>query len=296
MSFTTVGIAHPGAMGSAVGAMAKQAGARVRWASAGRSAATADRARHADLEDVVDLARLASGSDVLLSVCPPDAAADVAAQVADTGFAGIYVDANAVAPDTVRRVAGLVGGTARVIDGAIVGPPPAEPGRTRLYLAGPGSAEVAALFEGTALGAVTLEGPVGAASALKACYAAWTKGSTALLTMIRATARHHEVDDALLAEWTTSLPHLPEQATARPRRAAPKGWRFAGEMREIAAAITEAGVPPGALEAFAEVYERLSAFKGAPEAPSLDEVLDAVARPRDGSGAHPPSGARDQTS
>lgn len=292
MSTATVGIAHPGAMGAALGAMAGHGGARVVWASAGRSAATAERARDAGLADVGGLEALARAADVLISVCPPHAAEDLARAVAQTGFAGTYVDANAIAPATVDRVAALIGEQARFVDGALVGPPPGKPRTTRLYLAGAGAAEVAALFAGTALDTVVLDGRAGSASALKACFAAWTKGSTALLTIVRALARHHGVDDALLAEWAISLPHLPEQATRHPRSSAPKGWRFAGEMREIAAAVSGAGLPPGALEAFAEVYERLSGFKGADDAPALEDVLDAVAR----QGTQPPSRSRDQVS
>src|SRR5919204_3279046 len=100
---TTIGLLHPGEMGSALGAVLRRRGHAVLWASDGRSAETAARARAADLADAGSVAELAQRSDVILSVCPPHAAADVARSVA--GFDGVYVDANAVAPATVREIA-----------------------------------------------------------------------------------------------------------------------------------------------------------------------------------------------
>jgi 3-hydroxyisobutyrate dehydrogenase-like beta-hydroxyacid dehydrogenase len=275
---TTVGVVHPGAMGAVVGAAAAGNGARVCWASTGRSDATRGRAEAAGLEDLGDLATLASEVDILLSVCPPAAAVDVATQVAATGFAGIYVDANAIAPATTLRVQSIVGGRARVVDGGIVGPPPRRERTTRLYLSGADAARVAALFDGTALSTVVLDGPPGRASALKACYATYTKGTSALLAAIRALARHHGVEEALLDEWTLSIPALVEQGTTGPRRSAPKAWRFIAEMEEHATTFRDAGLPDGVPAAAAEIYRRLASFKDVAD-PPLDEVLAALAEP-----------------
>jgi len=149
---TTIGILHPGEMGSAVGAAARAGGARVLWASAGRGGVTRERAAAAGLEDAGTLAGLVAASDVILSVCPPAAARDVARAVAVHRFAGLYVDANAIAPATTREVGALVEKAgARFVDGGIIGPPPVTRGTARLYLAGDGAARVAALFAGGAL-------------------------------------------------------------------------------------------------------------------------------------------------
>lgn len=276
MGGTVVGVVHPGAMGAAVGAAAAARGARVCWASAGRSAATRARADATGLVDAGDLTTLAGQVEVLVSVCPPAAAVEVADRVAATGFAGVYVDANAVAPATAMRVRSLVEGPAHFVDGAIVGPVPRQAGTTRLYLSGPRADQVAALFEGTPLAPVVLKGAVGSASALKACYATYSKGTGALLAAIRALARHHQVEDALLAEWAMSAPEVVDRATVGPVRSAAKAWRFAGEMEELAAAFRDAGLPDGAPAAAAEVYRRLAPFKDAGE-PSLDEVLALLA-------------------
>ena len=114
---TVVGLLHPGEMGAAVGDQLASRGIPVLWASDGRSEATARRA--AGFEDVGTADVLAARSDVIFSICPPHAAHEVAGSVA--GFDGIYVDANAVAPATVREISD---GFGRFVDGGIVGPPP----------------------------------------------------------------------------------------------------------------------------------------------------------------------------
>jgi 3-hydroxyisobutyrate dehydrogenase-like beta-hydroxyacid dehydrogenase len=121
-----VGLLHPGEMGAAVGQCLTARGHQVLWAADGRSADTAARAAAAGLTDVGSVAALAGQAEVIISVCPPHAAVDVAWAV--HGFGGLYVDANAISPGTAREVARLItesGG--RYVDGGIIGPPPAEP-------------------------------------------------------------------------------------------------------------------------------------------------------------------------
>jgi len=275
---TTIGILHPGEMGSAVGAAARAGGARVIWASAGRGAATRKRAEADGLDDVDTLARLARESEIIVCVCPPASAPDVAREVAATRFGGTFVDGNAIAPATTRAVGEIVtAGGARFVDGGIIGPPPRKAGEARLYLSGPGAAAVAAVFKGTTLEAIVLDGPIGAASAIKMAYAAWTKGSQALLLAIRALAAREGVDAALLAEWARSQP----DAMGRSERAVSanikKAWRFVGEMDEIAATFEAAGLPNGFHEAAGEVYRRLAGWKDTAAPPSMAEVAKTLA-------------------
>ena len=132
-----IGVLHPGEMGASVAACLKEAGARVWFASEGRSDATRERARSAQLEDAGSLRALCGKSDVLFSVCPPASAATLAGEVAKTGFAGVYVDANAVNPESARRIGELVASSgARFVDGGLIGPPAHREGTTRLALAG----------------------------------------------------------------------------------------------------------------------------------------------------------------
>jgi 3-hydroxyisobutyrate dehydrogenase-like beta-hydroxyacid dehydrogenase len=274
----TIGILHPGEMGSAVAAAAAGGGARVLWAAEGRGAATRRRAEAARLEDVGTLAALAAASDVVVSVCPPHAAADVARAVAARRFTGVYVDANAVAPATARAIGGIVeGGGATFADGGIIGPPPQRPGTTRLYLSGGAAARVAAVFAHGPHEAIVLEGPPAAASALKMAYAAWTKGSAALLMAIRALATAEGVDGALAGEWRRSQPDLPARSEDAVRGNARKAWRFVGEMEEIAATFAAAGLPDGFHRAAAEVYARLAPYKDQVEPPALPEVARVLA-------------------
>jgi hypothetical protein len=234
-----VGLLHPGEMGSAVGAALVAAGHDVLWASAGRSEAT--RARAAAFNDAGTVAQVVARSEVVLSVVPPHAALEVARSLPP--FAGIYVDANAVSPETARTVGASV---ARFVDGGIVGGPPAP----RLYLSGDEAAAVAVLFEGSPIETEV----VANASALKCAYAGWTKGTAALVLAIRDFARAEGVEDALVAEWARSQPHLADRLAAAERSAATKGWRWIGEMEEIASAFAADGLPPGFHEAAAEMY------------------------------------------
>jgi len=245
---TVVGLLHPGEMGAAVGAALRERGVSALWASAGRSPATAERAEAAGLEDAGDLGAVCRRCEVLLSICPPHAAVAVAQAAA--GFAGTYVDANAIAPETARAIASV---HPRFVDGGIVGPPPTRAGATRLYLSGEEAERIAELFAGTNVDARAI---TGSASALKAGYAGWTKGSAALLLTVRELARAEGVEDALLEEWRLSIPELEERLAGAERSARRKGWRWIGEMEEIARSMDAQDLPTGFHEAAAEVFRR----------------------------------------
>jgi 3-hydroxyisobutyrate dehydrogenase-like beta-hydroxyacid dehydrogenase len=276
MSDVTIVLLHPGEMGAAVGACLAARGLRVLWVSDRRTAATRARARAAGLEEIEVLDCALASADVVLSICPPHGAFHLARDVARVGFRGIYVDANAIAPATTRTIGRLMEAAgAAFVDGGIIGPPPTAKGRSRLYLCGRPSQEVAALFKSTNLQAVMLDGAVGSASALKVCYAAWTKGSTALLAGIRALAQSEGVDASLLEEWDLSQLGLPQQSDAV-RAKARKAWRWIAEMEEIAASFESAGLPGGFHHAAAEIYGRLAGFKDGAEPPSLEQVMAAL--------------------
>ena len=226
-------------------------GESVVWASDGRSAATAARAHAAGLADVETIEEVCRSSDVVICLCPPHAAVEVARAV--DGFPGIYVDANATSPATAHSIGSRLD---RVVDGGVIGPPPREPRTTRLYLSGEEAGAIAALFAHSALDARVVSGGIGAASAVKMAFAAWTKGSAALLLAARAVADANGVGSELMEEWRTSLPELDERLAAAARSAVGKGWRWVGEMEEIAAAFAADGLPDGFHRAAAEVYSR----------------------------------------
>jgi 3-hydroxyisobutyrate dehydrogenase-like beta-hydroxyacid dehydrogenase len=232
---TVIGLLHPGEMGAAVGACVD---GEVIWASDGRGDAT--RARATAFRDAGTVAALVAEADVILSICPPHAAVDIARACA--GFAGIYVDANAISPQRAQEVAAL---QPRFVDGGIVGGPPTEPGTT-LYLSGGDAETAAALFAGSALATRIVSN----ASAVKMAYAAWSKGTTALLLAIRDVARAHGIED----EWRLSAPELAAKLPRAEAAKAKKGWRWIGEMEEIADTFAAAGQPEGFHRAAAEVY------------------------------------------
>jgi len=263
---TTVGLLHPGAMGSTIGGACS---VDVLWCSIGRSDATRSRADHHGLIAVESLDELVGRSDVIVSVCPPASAIDVADEVAALGFGGTYVDANAIAPSTAREIATRF---EHFVDGGIIGPPAVTVGTTRWYLSGDRSPEVAELWPAEPLEVRVIDGGAGAASALKMAYATWTKVASALLLDVRALARAEGVEDALLDEWAISQSGTAERAERTAAGVAPKAWRFVGEMHQIEKTFADAGLPAGFAAGAAELYERLAGFKDAPDA-DLDAVL-----------------------
>ncbi|MGH8980092.1 MAG: DUF1932 domain-containing protein [Acidimicrobiales bacterium] len=271
-------------MGAAVGAALARTGP-VLWASAGRSPATAARASGAGLVDAGTVDAVRDRCELLISICPPEAALDVARQV--SGFRGLYLDANAISPATARHVASIVEeGGGRYLDGGIVGAPPSEtaPG-TRLYLSGPEAGAVAALFSGTAVRAKVLSDGPTTASALKMCYAAWTKGTTALLLDVRALAESLGQNAALVGEWDESMPTLSARSLSAAHQGLAKGWRWRAEMEEIARTFADAGLPDGFHRAAAQVYGALPRDDGAASVPAaLEAVVEALQRRHDATG------------
>jgi 3-hydroxyisobutyrate dehydrogenase-like beta-hydroxyacid dehydrogenase len=274
-----VGILHPGQMGISVAAAVQHAGHAVYWASAGRGEQTRKRAAECDLVDAGGLKDICGMVDIIISVCPPHAAEELAGQVLANSFRGIYVDANAIAPERTRHIAGLMQAQGvDFVDGGIVGLPTSTPGETWLHLSGKRAGEIAALFAAGPMEVSIVGAEPGLASALKMCYAAYTKGSTALLSGVLAAAEAMGVRGHLERQWTNHWPGFPEETHNRIRNITGKAWRFTGEMQEIAATFRQAGMPGGFHQAAEEIYERMSQFKDARAKPSLDQVLQALSR------------------
>ena len=232
-----IGLLHPGEMGAAIGDALRERGHDVLWASEGRS--DESRARAAALRDVGTLAALVDEAEVILSVCPPHAALEVAR--ATQGFAGTYVDANAISPMRAAEIGAL---HPRFVDGGIIGPPPRAAGETRLYLSGADASEVAALFAGSIVDARVVPN----ASALKMAYAAWSKGTAALLLAVRDVARHFGVEDALADEWRLSQPRALRPARVggalRGEEGLALGRRDGGDRRHVRRGRCAGRVPP----------------------------------------------------
>jgi 3-hydroxyisobutyrate dehydrogenase-like beta-hydroxyacid dehydrogenase len=222
--------------------------------SVGRSSATAQRAKDAGLTECSSLEGALSASGVVLSICPPQAAEDVAAKVADHAFQGLYIDANAISPQRMARIASVIRPAPAVLDGAIFGPPPRAGRSCRLYVAGGGHATglVEALFKDSAVEVRSAGEHVGSASALKTSFAGFQKAARALAGVSHALADAHGVA-ALL---TDEAMRMPAQILSDPEylpSVAARAWRWGPEMHEVADALREAGLPTEMAEAAASV-------------------------------------------
>jgi 3-hydroxyisobutyrate dehydrogenase-like beta-hydroxyacid dehydrogenase len=232
------------------------------------------------LVDVKNLLDAVRESEVILSVCPPDAALGLARTVAEHNFKGIYVDANAISRATAEEIGKIVTTAgASFVDGGIIGAPVKQAGTTRLYLSGSRAPEIAEIFSKSMLSAKAIGPNPGAASALKVVYAAWTKCTDGLVLAIRALATIEGVDQALSEEWSISQPDLMRKSMRAAAVAAPKAWRYVGEMKEIAESFAAAGLTPGFHDAAADIWQRLAPFKDRTDPPpTLEAVIDALCR------------------
>jgi len=270
----TVGILHPGMMGISVATSLIQAGNEVLWASDDRSAESKNRASSlGGFEDTAWLNGLVNRSKLIISVVPPHAAKDVAFDVSSLGFRGIYIDANAISPDTAQQVADEVKSSgATYIDGGIIGPPAEKYGSTRLYLSGDDAAFAAGKLNGGPLEVIPLSGndPM-SASTLKMAYAGWTKGTNALLIGLITLAQQRGVLTQLFEEWDKSQPALHQKVDSLGSSVS-KAWRFSGEMEEIADTFEQAHLPDGFHRAAADIYRNLAVFKDSTSPPAREEL------------------------
>ena len=234
-----VAVVATGEMGGGIAARLRTRGARVVTSLAGRSAESRLRATRAGIEVVDDDDALIEAADIFLSIVPPARAAAVAQRFAPalaraTGKV-VYVDCNAVAPETVRAIAKIIAeaGSAFVDAGIIGGPPKGDDPGPRIYAAGEATGRLAELIR-FGLDVRLVDGGIGAASALKMAYAALTKGLTALGVAAAAGAAASGVATPLAAELAASQPELLAWLTRAMPRMYPKAYRFVGEMEEIA--------------------------------------------------------------
>jgi 3-hydroxyisobutyrate dehydrogenase-like beta-hydroxyacid dehydrogenase len=274
-----VGFLHPGQMGISLAASAQNSGCIAHWVSEGRSQQTRQRAEEHHLVDVRTLEKMCRTCSLIVSICPPEAAEAVAVQVAARSFRGIYLDANAIAPQKAIQIGRVVAEAgATFVDGGVIGGPAWEAGKTWLYLSGPEAARAAACFAAGPLVARVIGEEMGKASALKMCYAAYSKGTTALLYAMLAAASELNVLEELEAQWRRDGSNLAERARSGSQTIATKAWRFSGEMTEIAATFQEAKLPAEFHLAAADIYGRLAHFKEAPQSATLADLLAALVR------------------
>lgn len=279
MDQPTVGILQPGSMGAAVAACAATNAAAVMWCAEGRSPASAARAAQFGLTAVATLPELLNRSDIVISLCPPAVAEDLARDVAVHRFAGVYVEANAISPERALRIAALLEPDATVVDGGVVGSPPVGAKTPTLYLSGPADAttRIEALFADTAVQTSVLGAEVGKASALKLSYASFQKTSRVLVALALGMAREHGVDHELIevaSRRTDSYLSEPQYVA----KTAARAWRWGPELEEAADALAAAGLPPEMLRAAASTLARWNEVKDNGEL-TLTDALDRLVQP-----------------
>ncbi len=251
-----VGIISAGDMGATIGATLASGGVDVATNLTGRSELTRTRAAEAGIRDAGSTAALVKECSLLLSVLPPAEAVSIAEEVADamarTGARPAFTECNAIAPQTVVRIATLImDAGAPVIDAGIIGSPPAPGSHTRIYCSGPDTSALESLRE-CGLDVRRVGPRIGQASGLKMVYAASTKGTTAVWTELLTAAEAMGLTEALLAEFGDAADparHM-KAATQMPRRAR----RWVGEMEEIAATFEHLGLTPRILLGAADMF------------------------------------------
>jgi 3-hydroxyisobutyrate dehydrogenase-like beta-hydroxyacid dehydrogenase len=276
-TMTKIGILHPGEMGISIAASAINNGHQGYWVSAGRSDQTRARAEKYDLIEIDSLVQFCKTCEIIMSVCPPHAAEEVARSVVETGFKGLYLDANAISLQRAVKIRQtLETGNIQFVDGGIIGGPAWKPKETWLYLSGEYAQEIASCFSEGPLETKIIGDEIGKASSLKMCYAAYSKGTTALLSAVLATAESLGVREELYLQWDMDDKDFSEQVNRRVTRLTAKAWRFEGEMHEIASTFQESGLPNGFHKAAGEIYHRMAKFKDSIETPPLNHVLKAL--------------------
>lgn len=288
MAIQTIGLLSPGEMGHTIGGVLHRNGLRVLTYLGDRSQRSRDLAAQAGMEDTSSLDELVNEAQVLLSVLVPARATAVADQVASalerTGADLLYVDCNAIAPQTVEQIGDrIMAAGGRFSDAGIVGPPPRKPGTTRIYASGPGAAEFAEL-RAAGLDVRVIGERIGQASGLKMCYAALTKGLIALGTELLIAAHLMGLDDALRDEQRESIPTVLAWMEGAIPGMPPKAYRWVGEMEEIAATFEALGMTPKMLAGAADMYrfvEQTPLSKETPETRDLSRdaygVVNALA-------------------
>ncbi len=252
----TVGLLHPGRMGAGIAAQVVANGHIVLWCPDGRSPATHHRAKDAGLSPA-PLQQLLTDSEIVLSICPPAVAEEIATTVAGLGYRGIYVEANAISPTHMHRIAArLAEAGATVIDGCSCGPPPGGQPPARLYLAGApaGSRRVADLLTASLAEAVLLGEHPGQASALKMTFACFQRTSRTAAALAHALADDHGITDALLTEAQRMPRDILTNREFLPSVAA-RAWRWAPEMHEVATTLDAQHLPPDLALATAHILQ-----------------------------------------
>ena len=278
---TVVGVIAQGTMGSGVGRRLRESGAEVRTLLSGRSPASAERARAAGMAAAADERALLDGADFFLSILPPGEAEPLARHLASTlaalGRKPVYIDCNAVSPQTALRIGEIIAPTgADFVEAGIIGGPP-RPGYSPAIYASGSTAGQTAVLRDWGIDWRVIEGPIGAASAVKMSYAGITKGTTAIAAAMLLGAARFGCAEALIAELSSSQP----QMLARMRNGIPgmydKAYRWVAEMEEISDFLEQNPPSHDMYAAIAQHYDYLAAAHAEAQ-PGRDNAIRTLDR------------------
>ena len=285
----SIGITSPGDMGQGVAMCIKALGFNVCMASDGRSARTRGLGEKAGLTECGSLEKLVQTCDMVLSILDPGAAATnaraIAAACKSTGRKIVFVECNAIAPQTMNEIADIMTAVdCTVVDAGIIGPPPRNGAKQRFYVSGP-NAHLMNRINSPQINVKVAGEKIGDASAVKMCYAALTKGSIALGTELLIAARKLGVDQALEAEFKGSQAELHQSVLTRSAGMAFKAYRWVPEMHEIAKTFEGAGMTPRMFQGAADLYAQIAVTPQGKESPeeardkkrSGNEVINGLA-------------------
>lgn len=248
-------------MGHAVGREFRASGLEVLTCLSGRSPRTRRLAEHAGFKEVSSLEKLAEQVDLILSILVPEAAVELAEEMAKaldtTGCRPVFADCNAVSPATSKRIEAIIseaGG--RYLDASIIGPPPGQGQPPRFYVSG-SDADAMCQLDGRGIAVMWIGSEIGRASAIKMCYAGLTKGTLALHAAVLTSAEAL----GLSAELRSELAYSQGQklkAMEQVRRVPAKAFRWIAEMEEIARTFGSVGVTPEIHSGAAEVFRMVA--------------------------------------
>src|ERR1700726_4008981 len=258
-----IGVIAQGMMGAGVGRRLHESGATVRTLLSGRSQASAGRAEKAGMITAANERELLTGADFFLSILPPGEAEALAQHLAPALKAldrkPVYVDCNAVSPQTAIRIGEIIAPTgAHFVDGGIIGGPPRQGYSPTIYASGPTAGPTAVLRD-WGIDWRVIDGPIGAASALKMSYAGITKGTTAIAAAMLLGAARFGCGEALIAELSKSQPEMLQRMRGNIPRMYDKAYRWVGEMEEISDFLGANKPSSDMYAAIARLYEFLAA-------------------------------------
>lgn len=222
-----------------------------------------------------------TGATAALSLVTADQALTAARTAAETLAAGAFwFDMNSVAPDTKHTAAAAIEGCgARYVDVAVMAP--VHPKRTAvpLLLSGPHAADGVKYLQALGFSDVTLlDGPVGAASAVKMIRSVMIKGIEALSAECALAADAAGVRDAVIASLDASWPGADwaGRFDYNLDRMLVHGTRRAAEMDEVVATLDSLGIGSVMSRGTAERQRALGGLSVAPP-DGLDAKLAVLA-------------------